>query len=205
MRQAQQRHPSRIGGWTRASPELCPHCLLQQPVLIAVPPRSIFHQVLLWPPSVTQSVPGLGPRSLPHPEDAELPWRCEPRGRKRLCRFKSLTKAGEKSFQPFVFVFVTIWLLSPVSFAKGWFRAVLLPVQRNCSGSCGLGLLLMLNSCNCFCFPIWVNFLNLGPLQTPRIMRDVKAVIFLAVRKLCWFGVWVVFFLLFEAQTRTEL
>lgn len=90
-------------------------------------------------------------------------------------------------------MFVTIWLLSPVSFAKGWFRAVLLPVQRNCSGSCGLGLLLMLNSCNCFCFPVQVNFLNLGRLQTPRIMRDVKVLIFLAVRKLCWFGVWLVF------------
>lgn len=65
----------------RAVPELSPRCLLQQPVLIAVPARSIFHQVLLWPPGVTgvtRSVPGLGPRSPPPPEDAELPWRCEP-------------------------------------------------------------------------------------------------------------------------------
>lgn len=83
MRQAQQRHPSSIGGWIRSSPELSPCCLL---CLL----RSICHQVLLWPPSVTQSVPS--PAWGHAPSCTRPPQRMlscfggvSPEGRKRLC------------------------------------------------------------------------------------------------------------------------
>lgn len=107
-------------------------------------------------------------------------------------------------------MFVTIWLLSPstVSFAKGWFRGCAAPGAAKLLGQLQAG------AAPAACPDVeqlqFISFSRLDQFSKSRFgvksrgMQDVKALIFLGVRKVCWFCVWV-FFLLFKARIRMEL